>query len=130
MIVAFAFGVIGALIVLANTKHLRKNSIFILVVILAACIAALGVYFIMTAPKKTDSILFFPLFSPLTALALWFIARLIYKAKTKKEIIMHMHGLIPLKHEERYVTQQEKYITFTLLVLSAIIPYLVLILIK
>lgn len=130
MIVAFAFGVIGALIVLANTKHLRKNPIFILAILLAACIAALGVYFIVTAPKKTDSTLFFPLFSPLTALGLWFIARLIYKAKTKKEIIMHMHGLIPLRHEERYVTQQEKYITFILLVLSAIIPYLVLIIIK
>jgi len=130
MIVAFAFGVIGALIVLANSKHLRKNSIFIIAILLAACIAAAGVYFIMTSPKKTDSTLFFPMFAPLTALVLWFIARLVYKARTKKEIIMHMHGLIPLNHEERYVTQQEKYITVMLLVLSAIIPYLVLILIK
>lgn len=130
MIVAFAFGVIGALIVLANSKHLRKNSIFIIALLLALGIAAAGVYFILTAPKKTDSALFFPMFSPLAALTFWFIARLVYKARTKKEIIMHMHGLIPLKHEERYVTQQEKYITFTLLVLSAIIPYLVLILFK
>jgi hypothetical protein len=129
MIVAFAFGVIGALIILANSKHLRKNSIFILAIILSAFIAALGVYFIITAPKKTDSTLFFPMFSPLAALALWYIARVVYKAKTNKEIIMYMHGLIPLKHEERYVTQQEKYITFILLVVSAVIPYLILILV-
>jgi hypothetical protein len=129
MIVAFAFAVIGALLVLANSKHLRKNSIFTFAFILTVCIAALGVYFIKTAPKKTDVTLFFPMFSPLTTLALWFFARLAYKVKTKKEIIMHMHGLIPLRHEERYVTRQEKYITFILLLLSALIPYLILILV-
>jgi hypothetical membrane protein len=130
MIVAFAFAVIGALLVLANSKHLRKNSIFILAIILTVSMALIGVYFIMTVPKKTDSTLFFPLFSPLMTLVLWWIARLMYRANTKKEIIMHLHGLIPVKHEERYVTQQEKYITFILLVLSAIIPYLVLMVFK
>lgn len=126
MIIAFAFGVIGALLVLANSKHFRKNSFFIIGLFLTLVIAATGIYFILTADKKTDSTLFFPMFSPLTTLMLWFLTRMVYKAKTGKEIIMHMHGLIPVKHETRYVTQQEKNITFILMVVSVIIPYLVL----
>jgi hypothetical protein len=126
MIIAFAFGVIGALLVLANSKYLRKNLIFIIALVLTSCIAVLGIYFIMTTKKETDSRLFFPMFSPLTTLILWFITRIIYKTKTNKEVIMHMHGLIPVRHEERYVTQQEKNITFILVVLSVVIPFLIL----
>jgi hypothetical protein len=130
MIIAFAFAAIGAILVLANTFYLRKNIYFIIALILILIIAALGIYFIKTVPKSTDSAMFFPMFSPLTTLLLWYITRLVYKSKTKKEIIMHMHGLIPLKHEDRHVTGREKNITVILLVLSVIIPYLVLILTK
>jgi hypothetical protein len=129
MIIAFAFGVIGSLLVLANSKHLRKQSIFISAILLASAIAALGIYFILNASKDMDGTLLFPMFSPLTALVLWYIARYVYKARTGLEIIMHMHGLIPVRQEERYVTREEKNITFILLVLSTVLPYSLLIMV-
>jgi hypothetical protein len=130
MIIAFAFAAIGAILVLANTFYLRRNLFFIIALILTLIITALGVYFIKTVPKSTDIRLFFPMFSPLTTILLWSLARMVYKSRTEKEIIMHMHGLIPLKQEDRHVTSPEKNITIIILVMSVIIPYLVLILIK
>jgi len=126
MIIAFAFGIIGALLVLANSRALRKNRIFLTALILTAGLAALGMYFIFHSSKDMDKSELFPLFSPLAAILFWFLTRVIYKSKTRKEIIIHMYGLFPVRQDERYVTQAEKFITFTLLVLSVITPYIIL----
>ena len=126
MIIAFAFGIIGALLVLANSRALRKNRIFLTALILTALLAVLGIYFILNSSKKMDKSELFPMFSPLAAILFWFITRMIYKHKTRKEIIIHMYGLFPVRQDERYVTQAEKFITFTLLVLSVITPYIIL----
>jgi len=130
MIIAFAFGLIGALLVLANCRHLRNYRIFIAAFILAIVISVIGYYLITTVSKKTDIVMLFPMFTPLTALILLFFTRVVYKKRTKKEIILHIHGFFPVRQLERYVTRQEKNITFILLVLSVIIPYFVLILVK
>jgi hypothetical protein len=130
MIIAFAFGLIGALLVLANTKYLRILSVSIAAFILASVLAAAGIYFILSSPPETDSTMYFPMFTPLMALLLFQITRFIYKKRMKMEIILYIYGLFPIRHEERYVTKLENNITFILLVSSAVIPYLVLILIK
>ncbi len=130
MIIAFAFGLIASLLVLANSRHFRRNGIAVLIFIITLVIAACGIYFIMNYSKKMDARMLFPMFSPLTAMGLWLIARLIYRHKTGKEIILHLHGLFPVRQFERHVTGTEKNITFILLLLSVAIPYLLLILTK
>lgn len=129
MIIAFAFGIIGALLVLANSRALRKARVYIAALILLSGVAALGVYFILHASKETDKTQLFPMFSPLAALLFLMITRLIYRKMTKMEIIIHMQGLFPVKQDERYVTRKEKNITFMLLLLSVLIPYLILIMV-
>ena len=124
LIKEFAFAVIGALLVLANHKALRKTAYFVMAFIFALGIAGLGIYFINHASEETDQMMFFPMFSPVAALMLLWITRLAYKRIYNTMIIFHLHGLFPIKHEERYVTRQEKNITFILLVLSVVIPYL------
>jgi hypothetical protein len=127
MIIAFAFGLIGAILVLSNSRLIRVLWIMIVGLVLSAGLAILGIYFIRHAPDDTDTTMLFPLFSPLTALILLLIARKIYKLRTNNEIIIFWHGLIPAKQHERYVTQGEKFITFILLILSVVIPYIALI---
>jgi hypothetical protein len=127
MIIAFAFGLIGALLVLTNNRSLRKFWIFIIALILAAGLSGLGIYFIIFVPAETGNDLWFPMFTPLTALILLYLTRRIYRVKAKKDIIIHMYGLFPVRQDERYVTQAEKFITFILLLLSVVIPYVVLI---
>jgi hypothetical protein len=126
MIIAFAFGLIGALLVLANCRHLRARNIFIAAFIMSSVLAAFGVYLIIDTSKETVAIMLFPMFTPLTALILLFFTRIVYRRRTKTEIILHMHGLFPVRQMERYVTRQENYITFILLVSSVVIPYLAL----
>lgn len=126
MIIAFAFGLIGALLVLNNYKYLRHSWVTALAFLLTAGVSALGIYFILNASKETDCSLFFPLFTPLTSLILLHFTRLLYKKRMKQEIIFYMYGLFPVKHEERYVTRPENYITFIVLVLSVVIPYIIL----
>ena len=130
MIISFAFGLIAALLVLANCRHLRNNRIFLAAFILAAGLSAVGYYFISTASKKTDIVMLFPMFTPITALILLFITRMVYKRKMKQDIIIYMYGLFPVRSMERYVTRLEKNITFILLLLSVAIPYMILILFK
>ena len=130
MIIAFGLGLVGALLILANNKYLRIFRVSVVAFILAGGLGTLGIYFIINSPKETDGALFFPMFTPLTALILMHFTRLLYKKYIKKEIILHIQGLFPIKHEERYVTKLEINITFILLVLSAVVPYLVLILLK
>jgi hypothetical protein len=130
MIIAFAFGLIGALLVLANHKYLRILKVSIAVLIPATGLAIAGIYFILNSPPETDSTLYFPMFTPIMALLLFQVTRLIYKKRLKKEIILYIFGLFPIRHEERYVTKLENNITFILLITSVIIPYLALILIK
>ncbi len=130
MIIAFAFGLIGALLILASSRHFKKTGIAVVTFILTVIIAALGIYLIMNYSGKMDTRMLFPMFSPLTAMALWYITRLIYKKVTHKEIIMHIHGLFPVRQHERYVTSTEKNITFILLISSVVIPCLLLILLK
>ena len=127
MIISFAFGLIGALLILANSRFFRKTGIAVAILLVTTLLAAAGVYFILNYSKKMDTRMLFPLFAPLAALLLWFMARLIYKQRTGKEIILHIHGLFPVRHYERYVTAREKFITFILLIFSVIIPYLILI---
>lgn len=126
MIIAFAFGIIGALLVLAYAKFLRKTGVLLIAFILSAGIAAAGIYFMNDMPKDTEKIMLFPVFTPLATLVLLEITRIIYKARTNLEIIIHMHGLIPVRQEERYVTATEKNITYLLLVLAVLIPYFIL----
>jgi len=126
MIIAFALGLIGAILILANNKYLRKLKVSIAAFILSSGLAVTGIYFILNASRETDSRLFFPMFSPLTALILWLIARLLYKKYQDKEIILYLRGLFPIRHEERYVTKQEINITFIILVLSVLIPFMIL----
>lgn len=123
MIIAFAFGIIGALLVLAYAKFLRKTGILVLAFTLSAGIAAAGIYFMTDLPKNTEKLMFFPVFTPIAALILLQITRIIYKARTNLEIIIYMHGLIPVRQEERYVTSTEKNITYLLLILAVLIPY-------
>ena len=130
MIIAFAFALIGTLLVLANSRRLRTLKFSLPAFILASGLAALGVYFMTSASRETNSRLFFPMFSPLAALTFLQFTRLFYKMKTKKEIIIYMHGLFPVRQYERHVTRQEKNITFILLLLSVAIPYMILILFK
>jgi hypothetical protein len=130
MIIAFAFGFIGALLVLANCRYLRNGKIFTASMIIATLLAGFGIYLITSASKGTDTTKLFSLFAPLTALVLLFFTRIIYRNRTKKEIILHIHGFFPVRQTERYVTRQEKNITFILLVLSVIIPFFILILVK
>lgn len=126
MIIAFALGLIGTVLVLANNKYLRKFNVSIAAFILSSGLAVTGIYFILNASRETDNRLFFPMFSPLTALILWLIARLLYKKYRDKEIILYLRGLFPIRHEERYVTKQEINITFIILVLSVLIPFMIL----
>lgn len=128
MIISFAFGLIGSLLVLANSRFLRKNIIFIIALILAAGLAGTGIYFILHSSKATDKRLLFPMFTPITAILLYLYTSLIYKKIKKMEVILHMHGLFPVRQYERYVTRPERIITFCLLILSVLIPYLILIL--
>jgi hypothetical protein len=126
MIIAFAIGLIGAILILANSKYLRELKYSIAAFILSSGLAVAGIYFILNASKETNSRLFFPIYSPLTALVLWLITRLLYKKYQDKEIILYLRGLFPVRHEERYVTKQEINITFILLVLSVMIPFIIL----
>lgn len=130
MIIAFALGLIGAILVLANSKFLRAFWILVIAFFLTIILAISGIYLIINSPKETDSSLFFPMFCPLLALILLQIARRLYSKYHKKEIILYTRGLFPVRHEERFVTKREINITFALLILSVMIPYLVLILIK
>jgi hypothetical protein len=126
MIIAFAFGLIGALLVLANHKYLRNITIMITAYILTTGLALLCAYFIKHASLKTDTLLFFPMLTPFTALIFLHFTRFLYKRKNKKEIILHMHGFFPYRPDERFVTRSEIYITFIVVILSVIIPYAVL----
>lgn len=126
MIIAFAFGLIGALLVMANHKYLRIFRVSIVVFIATAGLAVMGIYFILNSSPKTDTNLVFPMFVPLTAMVIFHFTRLFYKKQEKKEIILHIHGLFPIRQDERYVTKFEIYITFILLVLSVVIPFIIL----
>jgi hypothetical protein len=126
MIIAFALGLIGAILVLANNRYLRIFKVSIAAFIVASGLAALGIYFILSASKETDSSLLFPMFTPVTALIILHFTRILYKKYIKKEIILHLHGLFPIRQEDRYVTRLEINITFIVLFLSVIIPFLIL----
>jgi hypothetical protein len=130
MIVAFAFGLIGALLVLANYRILRKPAISVIAFILAAGLVYLGIYFMLHSSKETDTRMFFAMFSPLTALILFHITRYFYKKSNEREIILHLKGLFPVKQEERYVTKREINITFILLVSAVLIPFFAVLLIN
>jgi RsiW-degrading membrane proteinase PrsW (M82 family) len=103
MIIAFAFGLIGALLVLTNNRSLRKFWIFIIAFILAAGLSGLGIYFIIFVPAETGNDLWFPMFTPLTALILLYLTRRIYRVKAKKDIIIHMYGLFPVRQDDREI---------------------------
>jgi len=124
MIIASGFGIIGAIIVLANYKLLRNSRVLTFVFIFVVGLAALGIYFILNASPETDKKELFPMFTPLTALILWYFARKLYKKYRKQEIILYMYGLFPVKHDNRYVTRFENNLTVILLVFSVLIPYL------
>lgn len=126
MIIEFAFGLIGALLVLANFRRMRNLSFSIAAMVLATGLASTGVYLMMATSKDTDGRMFFPFFTPLTAWILLQLTRMIYKFKTDKEIIFHLHGLFPVKIDERHVTGHEKLITATILILSVVLPFLIL----
>jgi hypothetical protein len=129
MIIAFAFGIIAALLVLANSKHLRNGKVSVFAFVVALGLSILGIYLIKSGSKESDSRQLFPLFVPLAAFLLYQLARILYRRTTNTEIILHMHGLIPMRQESRYVTRLEKSISFLLLVFSVMIPYLILIII-
>lgn len=126
MIIAFAFGLIGALIILANFRSLRKFGILLIAFPSAIALAGLGIYLLTHPSKETDPEIFFPFFTPLAALIMMFLTSLVYRKKQRKEIIFYIRNLFPVKHDERYVTANETYITFTLLILSVMLPYAIL----
>ena len=128
MIIAFAFGLIGALLVLANFRRQRKLNFALAALAITGGLAATGIYLITRELKDADIRLFFPLFSPFTAWILLHLSRITYKYKTGKEIIFHIHGLFPVKIDERHVTGQEKLITAIILILSVVLPFLTLLL--
>jgi hypothetical protein len=116
------------LLILANCRHLRSARVMTVAFILAIILAGLGLKLILELPEESNSALFFPIFTPLTALVLFQLTRILYKKKKKKEIILYIRGLFPVRQSERYVTRQEINITFIILLLSVIIPYIILIL--
>jgi hypothetical protein len=126
MIIATAFSVIGALLVLANCRKLRKTTGIIIAIVLTIGVSALGIYLILNGAKDMDKGLLFPLFTPLATLLMMIATRIIYRIRTSKEIIFYMHGLIPARQIERYVTPFEKNLTYVLLLLSVAIPYFIL----
>ena len=63
MIIAFAFGFIGALLVLANFRSLRKNIIFLIAFLAAIGLSGLGIYLIKHPSKEADPEIFFPFFN-------------------------------------------------------------------
>lgn len=129
MIIAFALGIIGALLVLANSKHLRNGKVSVFAFVIALGLSILGIYLVKNGSKESDSRQLFPIFVPLVAILLFQLARILYRRANNAEIIIHIHGLTPIRQESRYVTRQEKNISFLLLVFSVVIPYLILIII-
>lgn len=128
MIFSFAFSVIGALLILANCRYFRSNKITAIGFILTAALAGFGIKFILKLPEDSDKTLFFPVFTPLLALLLMHFTQITYKRKNKKEIIFYIRGLFPVRQWERYVTRREITITFTIFLLSVLVPYIILIL--
>jgi hypothetical protein len=126
MIIAFAFSIIGSLLILANYKFLRKKSILIISFIFALLITALGIYFIRNAPPEMNYKQLFPMFTPLVALIMLYFTQRMFKNKTGKELILFLKGLFPVRHEERYISNFEIRVTYILLALSVVIPYLIL----
>ena len=120
MIITVAVCLIATLLVLANYKALRNSKVLILSFILAAGLAATGIS--MLIHSKGEKSFYAAFLSPLIALLLFIVARLIYRKRFGGEIIMYMYGIYPIRDEERFVTRLEKTMTFFITALSVAIP--------
>lgn len=123
MIITIAICLIASLIVLANYKALRNSKILAAVFILTGAMLATGIILLMQA--KESKMIYSAFLSPFIALFLLIIARIWYRKKYGKEIILYMRGLYPIRQEERYVTRFEKLITFVITALSLLVPILI-----
>jgi hypothetical protein len=123
MIIAIAICLIASLIVLANYKALRNTAVMIVAFLLTAGIAVTGIY--LVTHNEGDKSFYAAFISPILALILLLITRLIYKKRNKKEIILYMRSLFPVRNEDRFVTRREKNITLLITVLSVALPILV-----
>ncbi len=122
MIITIAICLIGTLIVLANYKMLRKPKLYLLAVLVTGALAITG--FLLLSGTRDGRIHLAPFFSPLTALLLFTLARVVFRKIRGMEIICYMYGIYPISYEERYVTRLEKLITFLVTALSIAIPIL------
>lgn len=120
MIIKIAIGLIASILVLANYKALRKKLVLIMAFVFTLALLATGIYLITNF--KGDKTYFSATFSPFLALFLLVITRFIYKSRNGKEIIIYMRGLYPIQHEDRFVTDREKRITFLITLMAAVLP--------
>lgn len=127
MIVTITVGLIGALIVLGNYRHLRKRRVFYLTLFFTVLLALSG-YYLLSRSEKAEKEIFLIFFSPLSSLLLLRLARFVLLKTRKLEIILYMRGLYPLRSEERYVSRSETFLTFLITALAVAIPYFLLML--
>jgi hypothetical protein len=124
MIVTIALAFIGALMVLANYKFLRKIKTRIIIILISGLIASVGVYLLINSPKDLKPWALTPLFTPISALFLFLISRAYWLRTRKQEIILYIKGFYPIKHEERFVSKLEINITIAITFFAIIIPLL------
>lgn len=127
MIVTITVGLIGALIVLGNYRHLRKRRVFYLTLFFTVLLALSG-YYLLSRSEKAEKEIFLIFFSPLSSLLLLRLARFVLLKTRHLEIILYMRGLYPLRSEERYVSRSETFLTFLITALAVAIPYFLLML--
>lgn len=130
MLIAFAFSLIGILIIFGNYKLLRDPWMLAVFFVLTLLVAALGAY-LVTAGDTKNPYFFMAMFSPLTALIFMQLVRAWYKKMRKgQELILYLGNLLPKSYEERFVSSLEKAITFLMTVVSLAIPYLAVMLLE
>ena len=122
MIVSITAGLIGALLVLGNYRHLRKSRIFHITLFVTLLLAFSG-YYLLSQSEKADKEIFLIFFTPLSSILLLRLARFFFQKTRKQEIILYMRGLYPLRSEERYVSRLETALTFLITALAIAVPY-------
>jgi hypothetical protein len=123
MVLAFAFSFIAILLVLGNYKLLRRAVPLVFFFIISFASMGSGIYLLLNV-KSEEPYLLMPMMSPAVALLLLEASRMIFLKLRKLEIIMYLGGFLPKKHEERFVTGADKAVTFLIVAVSMIAPYL------
>jgi hypothetical protein len=124
MLITFAFSFIGVLLVFGNYKILRRPKPLIIAFIVTILLASAGIYLIRTSDMENPFFVMV-LISPLIALLLLEISRMIYFRAQRQEIILYLGGFVPKRFEERFVSRFEKLITFIITALALWLSYLI-----